>query len=273
MRGRSDENAMTSGTRTGRLLDRRILVLGASQGIGRATSRALVREGARVALAARRPDVLADAVAEAGTTCIGVECDVADPASCDRVVEQTVDAFGGLDGLVYAPGITLFGRVEDMDADAWRTTFAINVIGATLVTRAAIPHLTASRGKVVYFSSIAIDDRPPRYGMTPYVASKVALETLAQGWQGEHPRVGFTTLAMGDTLTEKAEVTPPEIVADLVPRWVAAGLMPGRLMEPASVAEQVVNVLASRETVRRLAITPSAPEEAPEGEDLEWLSR
>jgi NAD(P)-dependent dehydrogenase (short-subunit alcohol dehydrogenase family) len=258
---------------TGRLSGRRILVLGASQGIGRATSLALAREGARVALAARRPDVLAAAVEEAGAACVGVECDVADPVSCDRVVQRAVDAFGGLDALVYAPGVTLFGRVEDMDAEAWRTTFEINVIGATLVTRAAIPHLTAARGKVVYFSSIAIDDRPPRYGMTPYVASKVALETLVQGWQGEHPLVGFTTLAMGDTRTEKAEVTPPEIVADLVPRWVAAGLMPGRLMEPGAVAEQVVNVLASRETVRRLAITPSAPDDAPKGEDLEWLSR
>jgi NAD(P)-dependent dehydrogenase (short-subunit alcohol dehydrogenase family) len=112
---------------------------------------------------------------------------------------------------------------------------------------------------VVYFSSIAIDDRPPRWGLAPYVASKVALESAAQAWQGEHPEVSFTTLAIGDTLSGKIEDAPPLLVADLVPRWTAAGLMPGRLMEPESVAEQVVNVLASRETVRRLAITPTAP--------------
>jgi NAD(P)-dependent dehydrogenase (short-subunit alcohol dehydrogenase family) len=236
-----------------------VLVLGASLGLGRAASLAIAREGARVALAARRPDLLEAAVRDAGPLSIGIPCDVADAPACERVVERAVSAFGGLDALVYAPGLTLMGAVETMDADAWRSTFEINVVGAMLVTRAALPQLAASRGKVVYFSSIAIDDRPPRWGMAPYVASKVALESAAQAWQGEHPTVSFTTIAMGDTHTDKVEVAPPLLVAELIPRWVAAGLMPGRLMDPASVAEQVVNVLASRENVRRLAITPTPP--------------
>lgn len=243
----------------GRLSGRRVLVVGASMGIGRASGLAIAAEGARVALAARRPDVLAAAVAAAGEGCIGLACDVADAGDCERAVEQSVAAFGGLDAVVYAPGITLFGGVETMDAQAWRTTFDTNVTGAALVTRAALPHLLATRGKVVFFSSIAIDDRPPRFGMAPYVASKVALESLSAAWQGEHPTVGFTTLAMGDTYSEKKEVAPPLMVAELVPRWMAAGLMPGRLMDPESVAEQVVNILASREHVRRLAITPTPP--------------
>jgi len=244
-----------------RLTGRRVLVLGASLGIGRASAMAIAAEGARVALAARRLEPLEQAVAEAGPECVGFECDVADADACESVVQRTVEAFGGLDAVVYAPGITLFGRVEEMDSDAWRTTFEINLFGATLVTRAALPHLLAARGKVVYFSSISIDDRPPRYGLAPYVASKVALESLAKAWQGEHPTIGFTTIAMGDTLTSKVDDSATGILAELVPRWLAYGLMPGRVMEPESVAEQVVNVLASSETVRRLAITPTAPDD------------
>jgi NAD(P)-dependent dehydrogenase (short-subunit alcohol dehydrogenase family) len=236
-----------------------VLVLGASMGIGRASSLALAAENARVALAARRPDVLAAAVKAAGPRCIGIGCDVADARDCERVVEQAVAAFGGLDALVYSPGITLFGGIESVDAQAWRATFETNVIGAMLVTRAALPHLLATRGKVVFFSSIAIDDSPPRFGLAPYVASKVALESLAAAWRGEHPTVGFTTLAIGDTATEKLEAADAQRIAEFMPRWTAPGVMPQRLMEAESVAEQVVNVLAARETVRRLAITPTPP--------------
>ena len=94
--------------------------------------------------------------------------------------------------------------------------------------------------------------------MSVYVASKVALESMAMAWQGEHPTIGFTTIAIGDTLTEKAEVIPPAVLAKWIPRWEAVGLGPGRLMQPESVAEQVVNILSSTETVRRLTITPIA---------------
>lgn len=240
-----------------RLKGRRVLVLGASAGIGKATSIALSAEGARVALASRRQGVLDSALAEVGPHSIGIVCDVTDPEACKRVVETASNSFGGLDAVVYAPGFTELRSIEDLDASAWRTTFETNLFGAALITRAALPHLQATHGKVVYFSSIAIDDRPPRVGMAAYIASKVALESMAQAWHGEHPSVGFTTLAIGDTLTEKAAETDPEIVKKFVPQWFSAGLMPGRLMDAASVAEQVVSILASRDHIRRVAITPA----------------
>jgi NAD(P)-dependent dehydrogenase (short-subunit alcohol dehydrogenase family) len=239
-----------------RLEGRRVLILGASAGIGKATGLAVAAEGARVAMAARRPDLVNQVVAEAGLGCFGFECDVRDPVACERVVRESVDALGGLDAVVYAPGLTLFGEIEEMGGAEWQETFETNVFGASLITRAALPHLLSTRGKVIYFSSFSINDRPPRAGMSVYVASKTALESMAQAWQGEHPNIGFTTITIGDTLTEKSEVTPPDVVAKWVPRWEAAGLGSGRLMAPDSVAEQVVNILSSRETVRQLAITP-----------------
>ena len=252
-----------SGTR---LEGRRVLILGGSVGIGKATGVAIAAEGGRVALAARRPEVLAQAVAEirgGGGSATGIECDVTDADDCERVVHSAAEALDGLDAVIYAPGVTLFGRIAELDATAWRHSFDVNVVGATLVTRAAVSHLSATRGKVVYFSSIAIDDRPPRYGMAPYVASKVALESLAQSWQSEYPDLGFTTIAIGDTQSGKADVVSEDVLRDFVPRWVAAGLMPGRLMPAENVAAQVVNVLATPETVRRLAVVPTTPREIP----------
>jgi NAD(P)-dependent dehydrogenase (short-subunit alcohol dehydrogenase family) len=246
-----------SGTR---LEGRRVLVLGASAGIGRAAGLAVAAEGANVAMAARRRDRLDQAVTDAGPGCFSFECDVRDPAACERVVQQAVNALNGLDAVVYAPGLGLYGEIEEMTAADWRETFETNVFGASLITRAALPHLLSARGKVVYFSTNSINERPPRPGMSVYVASKVALESMAMAWQGEHPTIGFTTIAIGDTLTEKAEVVPPEVLTKWIPRWEAVGVGPARLMQPESVAEQVVNILSSSETVRRLTITPTAPD-------------
>ena len=258
---RGREGKEGEGVASADLEGRRVLVVGASSGIGLAASRAITDAGARVAIAARRIDVLRALVEEVGGDCLALACDVRDPASCESVVAESVEAFGGLDALVYSPGITLYDPIEAMDAEAWRCTLETNVVGATLVTRAAIAHLRESRGKAVFFSSIAVDDQPPRYGMAPYVVSKVALETLIRAWQGEHREVGFTTIAMGDTISGKVAESEIGILRSLVERWTAEGYMYGRMMDAESVAEQVLSVLCSPDTVRRLAITPHYSEQ------------
>ena len=259
MAGRRIEEG--GGVTSGGLEGRRVLVVGASSGIGLAAGRAIAADGARVVFAARRLEVLRAVAEEAGGGCLALACDVRDPASCEEVVAESVAALGGLDALVYAPGVTLYDPIEAMDAEAWRSTLETNVVGATLMTRAAIAPLTESRGKAVFFSSISVDDHPPRYGMAPYVVSKVALETLVRAWQGEHHAVGFTTIAMGDTISGKVAESELEVLLPLVERWTAGGYMYGRMMDAESVAEQVVGVLRSSDTVRRLAITPRYSEE------------
>ncbi|HKK52373.1 MAG TPA: SDR family oxidoreductase [Myxococcota bacterium] len=244
-----------------RLVDRRVLVIGASSGIGSASGLAIAEEGGRVAFAARRTDRLEELVEQAGGGALAVACDVRDESSCRAAVEQAISKLGGLDALVYSPGISSFVPLREVDAPTWRAVLETNLIGATLVMRAAIDALEASCGKAVFLSSISIDDAPPRFAQAPYVVSKIALEALARAWQGEHRQVGITTVAMGDTLTEFGQNEDTQALMPIVQRWAQEGYMYGRMMDVSSVAAQIVNALASPETIRRIAITPHYPPE------------
>lgn len=251
-----------------RLRDRRVLVVGASSGIGRESGLAIAREGARVCFAARRLDRIDAAAREAGGGCFASPCDVRDEASCRAVVADAIARMGGLDALVYCPGTSPFGPIEEIDGRAWLEVFSTNVIGLSLLLNAAIAELSRNRGKVVVLSSISIDDSPPRPKQASYPVSKAALERLVQAWQGEHRRVAFTSIANGDTLTEFGFGESMEKLIPIVQRWSELDYMYGRMMDASTVAEQVVHALASKETIRRIAITPSYPDlEAAESQD------
>ncbi len=243
-----------------RLEGKRVLMLGASSGLGKASAIEVAREGARVCVAARRVDRLSETVEEAGEGAFAVACDVRDEASCKAAVESAVGELGGLDAVVYAPGISTFGPIEEISAQQWHDVFATNLFGVSLVLNAAIEPLTAARGRAVVISSITIDDSPPRPFQATYVVSKIALERLIEAWQGEHHAVGFTSIACGDTLSEFGHGSDMERMIPIVQRWQALEYLYGRMMDPASIGEQVVNALAARETIRRIAITPSYPE-------------
>ena len=107
----------------GRLAGRRVLVLGASAGIGRVIAQRLGAAGAHVALAARRREVCEEAAAEIDGTAIGLACDVTDEEQCRQVVEDAVAGLGGLDDVVYSTGAISVVALETADAEWWRTTF------------------------------------------------------------------------------------------------------------------------------------------------------
>ena len=108
-------------------------------------------------------------------------------------IGAAADALGGIDNLVYTPAIGSVVRLVDTDAETWGRVFATNVTGAALATAAAIPHLTASAGKVVYLSSDAGTFGPPWPGLGAYGVSKAALERLIEAWRAEHPESGSRT--------------------------------------------------------------------------------
>jgi NADP-dependent 3-hydroxy acid dehydrogenase YdfG len=78
----------------------RVVIVGASSGIGRSIGVGLGRQGARVALLARRRDRLEDAAREAGTAAVAIDCDVTDEKSCQAAIDEAAQHLGGIDGLV-----------------------------------------------------------------------------------------------------------------------------------------------------------------------------
>ena len=222
------------------------VVIGASSGLGRCIGVGLAQRGDQVALLARRRERIEAAATEAGPEAIAIECDVTDENSCRSAIDAAVDALGGIDNVVYSPAIGPLKRLVDTDADTWRNVFDTNVIGAALVTAAAVPHLSTSAGKVVFISSDAGTFGPPWPGLGAYGVSKAALERLVEAWRAEHPEIGFTNLIVGecgggegDSATGFNIGWDPELTMENYPLWLSRGCMPGQLMP----VEDLVNVV------------------------------
>jgi len=238
------------------LSGRRLLVLGASSGIGRAIGLAAAAAGARVAFAARRIAELEQAAAEAGAPAVALACDVTKPGDCVGLVQATVDAFGGVDALVYATGMSPLAMLEEASAEEWQRVLAVNVIGASLITAAALPQLRESQGRALYISSYSV--RQPLPGLGLYRVSKVALDGLIECWRMEHPDVEFTRVVVGNTAsTGFADEWDPERLRRTLKVWVERNLFPSATMMPLRVlAESVVGILASPGYVDDVAIMP-----------------
>ncbi|MCX5758252.1 MAG: SDR family NAD(P)-dependent oxidoreductase [Candidatus Hydrogenedentes bacterium] len=161
--------------------DKTAFITGASSGIGAAVAEALAREGARVALAARRIEKLDDVrkrVESAAGVALPVVCDVRDKASLDEAVRKTVEAFGGIDVALANAGFGVVGQFVRLDTDAFRAQFETNVFGVINTIYAALPHLLASKGRLGIVSSV--QGRVAMPSSSPYNASKFAVYGLAE---------------------------------------------------------------------------------------------
>jgi NAD(P)-dependent dehydrogenase (short-subunit alcohol dehydrogenase family) len=228
----------------------RTVVVGASSGLGRYIGAGLAQRGAHVALRARRRERIEAAAKDAGPGAVAIECDVTDEESCRSAIADAAHALGGIDNLVYTPGIAPLVRMADTDAETWRRVFDTNVIGAALVTAAALAHLTASAGKAVYLSSPAGTFGPPWPGLGAYGVSKAALERLVDAWRAEHPDIGFTCLIVGecaggegDAQTGMSIGWDSELAKQAYPLWLSRGCMPGKLMPVEDLIEVVHTIL------------------------------
>lgn len=228
----------------------KIVVVGASSGLGRCIGVGLAQRGARVALLARRMERLESARAEAGPDALAIHCDVTDESSCAAAIRQAADRLGGLDALVYTPGMGPLERIEDVDAGTWGQLFATNVVGASIVTAAALPHLASSGGRAIYLSSVSASQTPPWPGLGAYVVSKAALERLVEAWRGEHPEIAFTRVVVGDCAggeghggTEFAAGWHAGLVSEMAPLWIGRNYMTGDLLDVEDLVTAVDTVL------------------------------
>jgi NAD(P)-dependent dehydrogenase (short-subunit alcohol dehydrogenase family) len=201
---------------------RSALVTGGSRGIGLAIARLLGEEGFGLTLASRSSDRIEAAAAELGA--LAVTADVSQEEDCERIVSSHVERHGGLDVLVNSAGIGIGGNVEALTAKQVDLQHAVNLRGLVLVTRAAIPHLRASRGLVVNLASIA--GTMPTPGLSIYGASKAAVISFTRSLNDELDGDGVraTALCPGFVDTDMAawsgipgvDMIQPEDCAEIV---------------------------------------------------------
>jgi NAD(P)-dependent dehydrogenase (short-subunit alcohol dehydrogenase family) len=246
----------------------RVVVVGASSGLGRCVGVGLAQRGANVALLARRREPLVDAAKEAGPGTMAIMCDVTDEQSVKVAMTEAAGGLGGIDGVVYSAGVGLLARLPDVSARKWRDLFNTNVIGAAVVTAAALPHLEASGGSAVYFSSVSASETPPWPGLGSYAVTKAALDKMVEAWRGEFPHVGFTRLVIGDcaggegdSVSHFANNWDADLAAEIMPTWYAKGFMTGALLP----VERLVNVVdtilrgGAGDSMPSVVLTPRPP--------------
>lgn len=209
------------------------LVTGASSGIGRATALALAREGADVALAARREDrleaVAGEIEATHGRDALVIPTDVTEVEAVEATVDRTVDSFGGLDVAVANAGLVAGAGVAEMTDDEYRRMTAVNVDGTFYTARAVLDPLRAARGHLVFIGSYA--GQYPRPFNPVYAATKWWTRGFAKSLSAEvgadgvgvsvvNPSEVRTEIEVGgerfDERFEPGEVSEPEEIAEAV---------------------------------------------------------
>ena len=177
---------------------RSVLITGASTGIGRACAVALDQQGFRV-FAGVRQEQDGDALRKESPRIEPVIVDVTDQATIDAAAKQIDQLFG----LVNNAGITVAGAIEFLPVDDIRRQFEVNVFGQIAVTQAFLPKIRASRGRIVFMSSVG-GRVPSSPFMSPYNGSKHALESF-----GDALRVELAPWGIDVVLVEPGSITTP----------------------------------------------------------------
>ncbi len=164
-----------------------VLITGASQGIGKATTLLFARKGYDIVLAARQPDRLeavASEVRSLGRKALAVPTDVTDPEQVQALVQKAIDHYGVLDVLINNAGIYLLGTVEDCSLSDWHKIIDTNLWGYIHTIHALLPHFL-ERGAGIIVNVGSIGGKVPIPYQVPYTASKYAVTGLTESLQAE----------------------------------------------------------------------------------------
>ncbi|MBL8040436.1 MAG: SDR family oxidoreductase [Chthonomonas sp.] len=207
-----------------------VLVTGGGKGIGRAIAVELARRGARVAISGRDEAAIAAVAKETGA--LAVQMDVRQEDSIQQRMQSVLDWGGRLDILVNNAGIGLLSTsLTETQPQKWRDVIDTNLTGPYMVSRAAWPHLAASKGQILNISSVA--GTRGFQGASAYCASKFGLNGLNEVLKMEGAAVGIRVLAMcpgaisteiwGDLATdaEKHKMMTPEQIGALAAQMLA----------------------------------------------------
>jgi NAD(P)-dependent dehydrogenase (short-subunit alcohol dehydrogenase family) len=232
--------------------DNVVVVTGASEGIGRALCLALASQRPRLVLAARSAERLASLAEEcrvAGTEALVVAGDLTSEAQCRALVAATLERFGRLDTLVANAGRTMWARADEIrDSNVFREVMELNFFSVVWLTLAALPHLKATRGRLVPVASLAgLTGVPSR---SAYCASKHAVVGFFDSLRIELAGSGVTVTT----------VCPDYVVSETHRRALdgagqplgASPMQESRIMTAEQCAALMVPAMAAR---RRILIT------------------
>ena len=213
------------------LQDQVVIVSGIGPGLGQELARACGREGAKVVLAARTESYLnevAEKLRTRGIDCLIVPTDVADKAQCQALIDETVEYYGRVDGLVnsaYTPGpMEMF---ENADLGAWRQTMEVNLFGALQLIQACVPHMKQQGGGSVVNINTMVQRKPipmqSGYGASKGAMTaatrmlakelggyKIRVNQVYMGWMWGPPVEHFVR---GEA--KRRGMTPDEVIAEI----------------------------------------------------------
>lgn len=216
------------------------LVTGGSSGIGRATARRFVHDGARVVITGRRRRELAAVVDELGPAATGVQGDTADLDDLDRLVAEIHRSYGGLDAVVVCAGHLEVTGPADVTPEQFDRTFAVNARGPFFLLQKVRPLLRPGAAVVLVTSATQSVGIP---GYATYAASKAALRSLTRSWAaelaGERIRVNALSPGPVDTAAVERQAGSPA-GADRARAAMAADNPLGRLATPEEIAGAAV---------------------------------
>ena len=222
---------------SGRLAGRRVLVTGATGGLGAAVARAFAREDAAVALVARDGARLDALRTELGEAAVAVAADVGSWREVSRAVSEIAGTLGGLDAVVNAAAIdTVWKPVGDLPVEEWDRAIAVNLSGTFYVCRATLPLLAQDGGSIVNFTSVAglrawAED-------AAYNASKAGVELLTRTIAVEYGPRGVRANCLAPGVID-AGMT--DVITDADERVALVAKQPlGRMGRAEEVAEAAV---------------------------------
>jgi NAD(P)-dependent dehydrogenase (short-subunit alcohol dehydrogenase family) len=223
-----------------RLANKTAFITGGNSGIGLATARLFVAEGARVAITGRNAATLEAAVKELGPNALAIVADATDIAATEAAVKQAADKFGRLDILFANAGIGGNTPIGGTTLAAFESVIRTNITAAFFTVQAAVPYLNDGASIVLNGSVISVQGNP---GYAAYAASKAGVRAMARVMASELSprgiRVNVVSPGAARTPIWNGAAPTPEAFAAFEKR-ISRTIPLGRIGEPEEVAKTVL---------------------------------